>query len=51
MPKQAPKHLKSDTAAWFRQVSREYVLTESESRLLLLAAEGYNHHEETPSRG
>ena len=38
----APKHLRADTAAWFRRVAADYDLEEHHLRLLTLAGEAWD---------
>ena len=42
----APAHLRPATRAWFEGVTSEYVLEEHHRRLLTLAAEAWDRHEE-----
>jgi len=48
-PNVPPTHLQPATAAWFRNVTRNYVLEEHHVRLLTLAAQAYDRAEEARS--
>lgn len=46
MARQAPKHLKPPTAAWWRHVIGEYELEQHHERILTLAAEAWDRAQE-----
>ena len=41
-----PKHLRADTAAWFRSVMKEYELEEHHTRLLIKACDAWDRSEQ-----